>query len=261
MENKGNIGIFDSGLGGLWIMKHLREKLPEYNYIFLGDHANMPYGDKTEDELFDLAIGGLDYLYGDMNCSGVILACNTLSSTIYERLREWKDKKYFGKILFGILHPTLNSLKGNKDTVIFATPRTCKSKVYEDFFKNNLSNYKKIPMPELAKVIEEGGDSHSYISSFAGEVSDTAERGALLCTHYGIVKDDFKNIFPKIKEWIYQEDLIPKYIEEYFKEFKDREAFFTRGGELTILTTKQSDIFNEFARKWFGEIKTQVINL
>ena len=98
---KGNIGVFDSGLGGLWVLKHLKEKLPSYNYIFLGDQKNVPFGGKTPEELFEIATKALDYLYGEKNCMGVVLACNTISSTIYDRLRIWKDEKYFGRILFG----------------------------------------------------------------------------------------------------------------------------------------------------------------
>ncbi len=257
-----NIGVFDSGLGGLWVLKHLREKLPEYNYIFLGDQANVPFGEKNPDELFEIATRALDYLYGEMKCAGVILACNTISSTIYDKLRIWKDEKYFGRILFGIVHPTVDSLSSNKNVVIFATPRTCKSEVYEKFLNSNLEIYKKIPLPKLASIIENGGDTFSYISSFKNEVADDAQMGALLCTHYGIVREDFKNIFPNIKEWIYQEELIPKYLKEYFIEFPDREALFGHEGKLLILVSKESEVFSRFTSEWFGKNVTPlVINL
>jgi len=248
-----NIGVFDSGLGGLWVLKNLREKLPDYNYIFLGDQANVPFGEKTPDELFDIATHALDYLYGKENCAGVILACNTISSTIYDRLRNWKDEKYFGKILFGIVHPTIESIGGNKKVVVFATPRTCKSEIYEKFLNSNIKNYKKIPLPNLASLIENGDDTLSYIKSFKDEVESDTEMGALLCTHYGIVRDDFSKVFTDIKEWVYQEDLIPKYLKEYFIEFPDREAFFEHESKLSILVSKESKIFNKFTKEWFGE--------
>ena len=257
-----NIGVFDSGLGGLWILKHLRQELPEYDYAFLGDQLNVSYGNKTPDELFLLATKALDFLYGKKNCAGVVLACNTISSTIYDRLRAWKDEKYFGKILFGIVRPTVESI-GQDDTVaIFATPRTCESEVYEKFFKDNIKNYIKIPMKDLAYLIENGGDTQSYISSFKEKVPDDITRGALLCTHYGIARDDFKKAFPSIKEWIYQEDLIPKYMKDYFKEFPEREKFFSHNGSLSILVTKETEVFKNFAEKWFGgSIKVELIDL
>lgn len=257
---KGNIGVFDSGLGGLWVLKHLRQELPQYNYVFFGDQANVPYGSKTPDELFLLTTKALDYLYGEMNCAGVILACNTVSSTIYDRLRDWKDEKYFGKILFGIVRPTVESLDKDTPAVVFATPRTCQSEVYEKFLNSNLKSYTKIPLPELVHLIENGGDTFSYISSFKKDIPENTEKGALLCTHYGIVKDDFKKAFPEIKSWVCQEELIPEYLKDYFAEFLEREAFFAHDGKLNIIVTKESDTFNKFADKWFsGAVVSKVI--
>ena len=260
--NKDNIGVFDSGLGGLWILKHLKEKLGEYNYIFLGDQANVPFGEKSSDELFIIATKALDFLYGEKNCAGVIIACNTISSTIYDRLRDWKDEKYFGRILFGIVNPTVKSLASDDTVAIFATSRTCESKVYEKFFKANIRNYIKIPMPELASLIENRGDIYSYLSSFKDKIPNNITRGALLCTHYGIVREDFKKVFPFINRWVYQEDLIPEYLKGYFNEFPEREAFFAHNGNISILVTKESDVFNKFANEWFGRnIKVELIEL
>ncbi|MFA4953555.1 MAG: hypothetical protein WC584_05000, partial [Candidatus Pacearchaeota archaeon] len=252
----------DSGVGGLWILKHLKEKLPEYNYIFLGDQMNVPFGEKMPNELFNIATKALDYLYGEMNCAGVVIACNTISSTIYERLRDWKDKKYFGRILFGIVRPTIESLDRDLPAVIFATPRTCESKVYEKFLNTNVKNYIKISLPKLVYLIENGEDTFSYIKSFKNLIPKSIKKGALLCTHYGIVRDDFKNVFPNIKDWIYQEDLIPKYLEDYFKEFPERKAFFTRGNKLSILVSKENEVFKKFTREWFGDdIAIEIISL
>jgi glutamate racemase len=262
MDKKGNIGVFDSGLGGLWILKHIREQMPEYDYVFLGDQKNVSYGNKTTDELFELATKALDYLYGEMNCMGVILACNTVSSTIYDRLREWKDEKYFGRILFGIVRPTVESIKKDNKVAIFATARTCESEVYEKFFKENLKDYVKIPMRELAGLIENGGDTYSYIYSFKDKIGSDVSGGALLCTHYGIVKDEFQKAFPDVKEWVYQEELMPKYLKDYFAEFPEREEFFSHNKKISILVTKENDIFKKFKNEWFGEeLKIELVNL
>lgn len=259
---KGSIGVFDSGLGGLWVLKHLKERLPEYNYVFLGDQANVPFGGKTPDELFTITTKALDYLYGEKKCSGVVLACNTISSTIYDRLREWKDEKYFGKILFGIVRPTVESIDKQKPVVIFATPRTCESEVYENFLKTNVKSHIKIPLPQLAYLIENGGDTLAYIKYFKDMIGSDIEKGALLCTHYGIVRDDFKKVFPQVKDWVYQEELVPIYIESYFKEFPDRESIFSTGGDLEIFISQESEIFSQFTKKWFGEnIKPTIIKL
>ncbi len=251
--DKGSIGIFDSGLGGLWVIKHLKKELPLYDYIFLGDELNVPFGEKTPDELFNITTKALNYLYGEKNCMGVVLACNTISSNIYNRLREWKDKNYFGRILFGIVRPTVESLDKENPVVIFATSRTCQSEVYEKFLHVNVKNYKKVPLPDLAHLIETGGDTLSYISSFKNIVESSVKEGALLCTHYGIVKSDFQKAFPNIKDWVSQEDLLPKYLKNYFIEFPEREAFFNHGGSFEVLITKENVVFNNFAKTWFGK--------
>lgn len=262
MEIKGNIGVFDSGLGGLWILKHLKDKLGDYDYVFLGDQANVPYGGKSEDELFNIATKALDFLYGEKNCAGVILACNTISSTIYDRLRIWKDEKYFGRILFGIVRPTIDSIDKDLIVTIFATPRTCSSDVYERFFKENIREYKKIALDKLAYLIETGGDVASYIQGFKSEIISGTQVGALLCTHYGIVKSDFEKVFPDVKKWICQEEILPQYIEKYFNDFQEREAFFSHNKTVSLCVTKSSDIFKSFKDKWFGEdLKIDIINL
>jgi len=109
-------------------------------------------------------------------------------------------------------------------------------------------------------LIENGGDTLAYIKYFKDMIGSDIESGALLCTHYGIVRDDFKKAFPGVKTWIYQEDLIPKYLVDYFVEFPDKEAFFEHGGEFSILVTAESDVFNEFTREWFGE-KVKPLNI
>jgi glutamate racemase len=249
---KGNIGVFDSGLGGLWILKHLREKLPEYNYVFFGDEAHLPYGNKTKEEIFRYTTEALTYLFEKENCRGVILACNTVSSSIYDELREWKDENYFGRILFGIMRPTVESLAKDEPVVIFATPMTCASQVYDTFLSSKTESLLKIPLPELASLIEHGEDTYSYIESFKTKVPQNITRGALLCTHYGIVKDNFKKVFPNITHWSYQEESIPLYIAEYFKQFPEREAFFAHEGSLKIITSKESEVLNKFKKEWFG---------
>jgi glutamate racemase len=262
MAKKGSIGVFDSGLGGLWVLKHLKEELPEYNYIFLADQKNMPYGERTPDELFILTIKALDYLYGEKNCAGVILACNTVSSTIYDKLREWKDEKYFGRIIFGIVRPTVESINNENQVVVFSTPRTCLSEVYENFLSSNIKSYIKLPMNNLASIIEEKGDVYSYISLFKDKVPNNITRGALLCTHYGIVREDFKKVFPSIKEWIYQEEIIPKYMKDYFIKFPEREAFFSHDGHTSIFVTKENKVFENYTKEWFGEsVGIELVNL
>ena len=94
------------------------------------------------------------------------------------------------------------------------------------------------------------------------KISEDITKGALLCTHYGVVRDDFKKVFPNIKDWVYQEELIPKYLKDYFIEFPEREAFFSHNKILSNLVTKETIIFKNFKDEWFGkDIKIQLVDL
>lgn len=242
-----NIGVFDSGLGGLWILKHLKERLPNYNYVFFGDQANVPYGNKTNVELFDLTIKALGFLYGEKKCACVILACNTTSTTIYEELKGWVEVEYPDCKLFGIAQPTIEFLKEENNLALFATERTISSHVYKT--KNCVA---EIALSLLASKIEEGKEVGDYIKSFSKNVPQTATSGALLCTHYGIVTNDFKKAFPNIKKWISQENIIPQYLENYLKENPDFEIKLSKNNLLKIFVTAKSEVFDNKIEEWFG---------
>ena len=179
-----------------------------------------------------------------------------------EQIMGFKQEIFENRVFKNTFPKIKDFIDKGKPVVIFATPRTCESKVYEKFLKENVKNYIKIPLPQLAYLIENGGDTLSYIKYFKDMIGSDIESGALLCTHYGIVHDDFKKVYPQIKNWIYQEDLIPKYLEEYFEEFPLKEAFFEHGNNLSVLVTKESDVFNKFTKEWFGkDVTIQTISL
>ena len=84
------IGVFDSGLGGLLVLKNVREVIPEYDYVFFGDQAFVPYGNKTKEELYERAKIIFTYLFEKHSCKVILLACNTTSTNIYNELKEWE---------------------------------------------------------------------------------------------------------------------------------------------------------------------------
>ena len=256
------IGIFDSGLGGLWILSHLKNLLPEYDYVFLADQAYVPYGNKTKEELFERATKILKQLYELESCSVVLIACNTNSTSIYNELKIWVKENYSNKELLGIVKPTIESIPKDSNTVFFGTHRTIDSHVYKNEF-NSISNANvlEIELPKLASMIEEGEPCEEYLKSFNNSIDDDCV-GVLVCTHYGIVRSDFKNAFPNIKKWIYQEDIIPNYIKQYLEENHSKEEGFSKNKTIKIFVTKENLIFNKFLSLWFEKgIKSNFINL
>jgi glutamate racemase len=89
------IGFYDSGIGGMFLMSHVRKTFPAYDYVFFGDEANLPYGSKSVTELIPIARTCIDYLFDKENCDVVVIACNTMSAVAYPTLSlEYKSKKH-----------------------------------------------------------------------------------------------------------------------------------------------------------------------
>jgi len=110
MQSKINIGIFDSGVGGLWILKYLREKMPEYNYIFFGDQAHVPYGSRSLEEIQKFSEEITKFLI-EQNCKLIVVACNTASAASLKYLRE-----KFPDILFVGMEPAVKPAVENSQT-------------------------------------------------------------------------------------------------------------------------------------------------
>ena len=176
------IGVFDSGLGGINVVSCLIEKYPNNEYIYFGDTKNLPYGDKTKDELLKLATEAIEFLL-EKKVDIIIIACGTISSNCYEELKE----KY-SIPLYDIISPTINYLKNsefNKIGVI-GTNRTIESRIFD--IKN-----KKILMkatPNLVPIIE----NNLVLEKKEEIINDlycfkNCDILVLGCTHYPVIKN------------------------------------------------------------------------
>src|SRR3989338_3935253 len=129
-----NIGIFDSGIGGLNFLKAIRKTLPKFDYIYFGDTKNVPYGNKTQNEIYNLTKAGIEFLF-NKNCKIVILACNTSSSKALRKIQqEWLQKNYPDKKVLGVLIPIAEEAANRKDVRrigVIGTKATIKSHAYE----------------------------------------------------------------------------------------------------------------------------------
>ena len=127
------IGLFDSGLGGLTILKAIVKELPQYNYVFYGDTAHLPYGDKAEAEIYELTREGVRHLF-EAGSALVIIACNTASAETARRLQqEFLPTEYPERKILGIIVPTIEVLEFSEPTkvVLIGTTRTVESGKYQ----------------------------------------------------------------------------------------------------------------------------------
>lgn len=146
------IGIFDSGLGGISVLKELKKHMPNEHFIYYGDSAYAPYGTKSKDYIIDRCIQICDYLIS-RNVKAIVIACNTATSVAAPIVR----KKYNIPIIG--MEPALKVAAQNKvdqNIIVMATPLTLKEKKFEDLMShfNNDNNIMKMPCPELVKIVE-----------------------------------------------------------------------------------------------------------
>ena len=185
------IGVFDSGIGGLTVLKRLVSKYPNNEYIYIGDTKNVPYGNKTKEELYNLSAKIIDYFIS-IEVDKIIIACGTISSNVSNLLKQ----KYSVDIM-DIISPTIEYVNNNiyNNIGVLATNMTIKSKIFST--KLNHKKVIEIECPKLVPVIERNDEIkinnylQEYLSVFKNNKIDILVLG---CTHYPIVKDNIKKI-------------------------------------------------------------------
>lgn len=177
------VGIFDSGVGGLTVLKKLKEKYPLNDYIYYGDTLNIPYGEKDKDTLYKLSCRIVDFLIRS-KVDLIVIACGTVSSNCYLELK----KKYNIEII-DIINPTIDYIKRNNFSSIgvMATTRTVDSHI----FKNKLKiPVEEVACPEFVEIIETNNFNKINVTKYLRNIkSNTIILG---CTHYPIIKDKIK---------------------------------------------------------------------
>lgn len=241
------IGFYDSGLGGLFVMSKLYKEFPNYDYVFLADEKNLPYGEKEYKDLYSLASKSISFLIEKEKCDIVVVACNTLSSTVFPELEKEFKEKFKDVLLIDVVSPTVDSLKIDSNYTVFGTPRTILSHVYKKEIQNIFKdkNVCEVETRELASLIEKKENVLSYLESIKKNVDVKSDVCILGCTHYGLVLDDFKKVFPQFKEFVIQDTVVL----DLFRFMLHKED---RIGEVVIYTTKKTEVFDEFSKSWFS---------
>ena len=187
------VGLFDSGIGGLTVLKQLIDKYPDNDYIYFGDTINMPYGSKNIDELKKLARYNVEFLL-KYNVDIIIIACGTVSSNCLEYLKDNYDIS-----IIDIISPTINYLNNSKynNIGIIATEATINSHI----FKNRLinKNIYEISTPKLVPIIEnnEYDNINNVLNDYINKYKDKIDILVLGCTHYPLLSKYIKNIYNK----------------------------------------------------------------
>ncbi|MFN3805986.1 glutamate racemase [Asticcacaulis sp.] len=238
------IGVFDSGVGGLSIHRALVDRIPEADFIYLGDQKHAPYGERSGEEIVELTRQGCETLF-DAGASIVVLACNTASAVALRRLQStWLAdyRKTIGRPvnILGIIVPTIEAATGlpweheaerrgakieNVDVLgIFCTTATARSRVYEieiDKRRQDLAVFTE-PCIGLAGMIEAGESEEklravveSRVQALKTRIGRYPDRAILGCTHYEIIGNLFKAALPEGTPLIHQPSSVADALNQY----------------------------------------------
>ena len=184
------VGVFDSGMGGLTVLKSLVDKYPNNHYIYFGDTLNLPYGNKSKEELEKLSSCVVEFLISK-NVDIIVIACGTISSNCYDYL-----KNKYSIPMYDILSPTINYLKLNnlKNTCVLATTNTINSGIFNDVTDI------QVACPLFVPFIESGRINSTEMDLAIDEYLGNKKIDNLIfgCTHYPLLKEKIEEHFENI---------------------------------------------------------------
>ncbi|MEK7632096.1 MAG: glutamate racemase [Patescibacteria group bacterium] len=254
------IGIFDSGLGGLFVLRSIQRKLPQYDYVYFGDTKRVPYGNRTQTEIYRFTKQGVGYLFKH-GCSLIILACNTASARALRRIqREYLPQHYPNRRVLGVIIPTVEAtLAQEPNTVaVVATRSTVDSNAYvKEFFKRREHlNVVQQAAPLLVSLVENDkvADAKNLVPAYMRAIFRTKPNVLILgCTHYGILRSAFRKSLPAKTRLIVQNDILPQKLHEYLHHHPEIERRLSRKRTLAISLTSITPAVRKHAWQWFGK--------
>lgn len=253
------IGVFDSGYGGLTILRDLCRRLPEYDYLYIGDNARAPYGTRSFDIVYDFTLSAVKYLF-ESGCRLVILACNTASAKALRTIQQkCLPAEYPSRRVLGVIRPTvekLDELSRTGHIGVFATPGTIASRSYqlevEKLFPHLKITGEACPM--WVPLIENGEAPHPgadyFVRQHIGrllEADPEIDTIVLGCTHYPLIAPKIREYLPAGVEVVNQGPIVAESLACYLQRHPEMESRCSKNGSRTYLTTENPEKFNAMA--------------
>jgi len=259
------IGVFDSGYGGLTVLKSLVKALPELHFVYLGDNARAPYGDRSFDTVYHYTLDCVSWLF-DHDCDLVILACNTASAKALRQIQQVDlPLRNDNKRVLGVLRPTTESVgqfTQSKHVGILGTTGTIKSDSYKieiaKFFPDIQVSQEACPiwvhLVENDLLNVEGTDFfvNDHIQRLL-EKDNQIDAILLACTHYPLLLDSIQKAVPQNVRIISQGDLVAEKLVDYLKRHPEFANNILKDGQREFFTTDQFNDFDAKAGKFYGE--------
>jgi len=263
------IGLFDSGLGGLIVTHSLIQTMPEYDYVYLGDTARVPYGNRSQEVIYDFTKNAVAYLC-EQDCQLIIIACNTASAEALRKLQqEYMPAHYPDRKVLGVLVPAAEEVVAhtkNNRVGIIATAGTVSSGTYitEIQKRNPQIKVTQQAAPLLVPLVENNALKYAepilddYLAPLLKAGIDTLVLG---CTHYPFLKQLIRHRVGEVAI-ISQDEVVPKKLRDYLARHPEITAKLTTDSSRAFLTTDVAPSTKEVATLLFGEaIDLQKVSL
>ena len=263
MNKLGPIGVFDSGYGGLTVLEEILKVLPGYDYIYLGDNARAPYGNRSFEVVHEFTLEAVNYLR-DKGCRLVILACNTSSAKALRTIQQidLKHSKDPSFRVIGVIRPStesIGSLSKNNCIGVLGTEGTIQSGSYkielEKFSPKTIVIQHACPMwvPLIESNQHQTDIGKKLIESDIRELlamSPSIDTVLLACTHYPLIIDEVKKIVGEKITVVSQGPIVADKLSDYLERNEFMKLQLSEGGSCTFLTTENATIFNALATRF-----------
>lgn len=265
-----NIGVFDSGLGGLLVFREVITQLPKYDYIYLGDNARVPYGGRPRDVIYQFTKDAVDFLFRN-ECQLVILACNTSTAVGLSQLQqEYLPANYPDRRILGVILPVVEQVvRENMHRVgVMATRATIASDSYPMQIKKIAPEIQVFQMvcPLLTPMIEadeiDGEGFDLLLQKYLRPLLEKNIDGLILgSTHYGLVSNKIRNHIPNSVKIISQGEVTVQKLRDYLKRHPEIETKIRKNSKRKFFITDVNQHFEKLARLFLGKQLSKGITL
>lgn len=264
------LGVFDSGLGGLSIAKAIHDYMPDLDIVYLGDTLRLPYGNRSDEAIYDYTKAGIDYLFREKDCALIVIACNTASARALRRLQQtYLPDAYPGRNVLGVIVPTLEAAidRGSKNIGLLATNATVRSGTYAEELTKISPQIKlsSVAAPLLVPLIENDGDMwmddvlRHYLEPMKNEGAECILLG---CTHYVVLKDRVREQLGQGIAILSQDEIIPEKLADYLERHPEYGDKISRGGAIEFYVSDLTPSYVTAAAKIYGrEIDIKIAQL
>lgn len=260
-----NIGVFDSGYGGLTILDKIRKRLPQYNYVYLGDNARTPYGTRSFEVVYAYTLQCVKKLF-ELDCQIVILACNTASAKALRTIQQNDlPQMHAARRVLGVIRPTVEAIGALTQTGfvgLVATEGTVTSNSYPieiaKLFPEITVESQACPMwvPLIESGEHDSAGADFFVKKYLNQLFEREKRIDTLilgCTHYPLLIEKIRQFTPNAVRIVTQGEIVADSLADYLRRHPEQEQLCSKGGLTRFLTTENPEKFRTSAKQFLNE--------